>query len=373
MPHNNFFAESSEQSLIKARIIQKYFWAWAKVITPTARKFGNRLLYVDLFAGPGRYDDGTVSTPLLVLEKAIADPSMREMLVTVFNDKDPQNVGRLQAAIAALPGITSLRYAPQILNEVVGEAIAARFEGLRLVPTFFFVDPWGYKGLSLRLINSVLQHWGCDCVFFFNYNRINMGLDNPIVSEHMDALFGHERAETLRGQLARLKPWEREQLIVETLAEALRAMGAAYVLPFAFKNELGNRTSHHLIFATKDFKGYEIMKEIMVKESSERHQGVGSFEYSPASDQFPILAELVRPVDELEDKLLKDFAGRTLSMYDVFRQNCVGTPYIKSNYKRALTNLEAQSKIKADPPSSERPKRRGEVTFGDNVLVTFPR
>jgi hypothetical protein len=242
-----------------------------------------------------------------------------------------------------------------------------------LVPTFFFVDPWGYKGLSLRLINSVLQNWGCDCVFFFNYNRINMGLDNPIVREHMDALFGHERAEALRGQLASLKPWEREQLIVETLAEALRAMGAAYVLPFAFKNDIGNRTSHHLIFATKDFKGYEIMKEIMVKESSEHHQSVGSFEYSPASAQFPILAELVRPVDELEDKLLKNFAGMTLSMYDVCRQNCVGTPYIKSNYKRALTNLEAQGKIKADPPSSERPKRKGEVTFGDNVLVTFPR
>ena len=63
------------------------------------------------------------------------------------------------------------------------------------MPTFFFVDPWGYKGLSLRLINSVLKDWGCDCVFFFNYNRINMGLGNDAVEKHMDALFGKERGE----------------------------------------------------------------------------------------------------------------------------------------------------------------------------------
>ncbi len=55
------------------------------------------------------------------------------------------------------------------------------FEQMNLVPTFFFVDPWGYKGLSLRLINSVLKNWGCDCIFFFNYTRINMGLENELV------------------------------------------------------------------------------------------------------------------------------------------------------------------------------------------------
>ena len=64
-----------------------------------------------------------------------------------------------------------------------------------------FVDPWGYKGLSLRLINSVLKDWACECIFFFNYNRINMGLGNDAVKEHMDALFGEERAAELAGAI----------------------------------------------------------------------------------------------------------------------------------------------------------------------------
>ena len=77
---------------------------------------------------------------------------------------------------------------------------------MNLVPTLLFVDPWGYKGLSLNLIDSVLKNWGCDCIFFFNYNRINMGLNNENVKEHMDALFGEQRANELRHKLSPLLP-----------------------------------------------------------------------------------------------------------------------------------------------------------------------
>ena len=373
MVDSQFFDESREQSEVKARIVQKYFWAWAKVIIPTAKRYGNRILYVDLFAGPGRYKDGTLSTPLLVLREAIADPDMRSMLVTLFNDKDPSTASTLQKAIDALPGIEKLKYKPRVTNEIVGERIAKMFGDINLVPTFFFVDPWGYKGLSIGLINSVLQNWGCDCIFFFNYNRVNMGLNNDAVREHMDVLFGRERADRLRGDLAGLGPEDRENLIVEELSAALKEMGAAFVLPFTFKNESGARTSHHLIFATKHFKGYEIMKGIMARESSEHHQGVASFEYSPASEKFPILAGLSRPLDELSERLLVEFAGETLTMNEIYQRHSVGTPFISSNYKHALAGLEAENKIKAEPPANERLRRKGAVTFADSVRVTFPK
>ena len=32
MASDSFFDEQKEQSLVKARIVEKYFWAWAKVI-----------------------------------------------------------------------------------------------------------------------------------------------------------------------------------------------------------------------------------------------------------------------------------------------------------------------------------------------------
>jgi three-Cys-motif partner protein len=371
MTGNSFFDEQKEQSLIKARIVEKYFWVWAKVVIPTAKKISAsdpRIAYIDLFAGAGRYKDGSKSTPIKVLEAAISDPDMRNMLVSIFNDADVENVDSLQTAINLIPSIETLKHRPKVFNHEVGDNIVKAFNEQKLVPTLFFVDPFGYKGLSLQLINSVVKDWGCDCIFFFNYNRINMGLSNLAVQEHMNALFGKVRADQVREQLKPLSPQERELTVVQTICDALKEMGGKYVLPFRFRHENGNRTSHHLIFVTKHVKGYEIMKEIMAKESSDQSQGVPSFEYNPATTAQPLLFSLNRPLDELGTMLLDTFASKTITMKEIYDQHHVDKPYIEKNYKVVLNNLESQGKILADPPASKRRKSKGEVS----VKVTFP-
>lgn len=159
MVDNSFFDESREQSKVKAAIVAKYFDAWATVIIAAQKECEKekRIAYIDLFAGPGRYRDGTLSTPILILQKAIAKPEVRDRLVTLFNDKDEANVDSLRKTIEQLSGIQMLRYQPCVQKNEVGEHIVKMFEQMKLVPTLFFVDPWGYKGLSLRLVNSVLK------------------------------------------------------------------------------------------------------------------------------------------------------------------------------------------------------------------------
>jgi three-Cys-motif partner protein len=372
MVDTSFFDEAREQSRVKSRIVAKYFWAWAKVIIPVARTRGNRIAYMDLFAGPGRYSDGTPSTPVIVLQTAIKHAELREMLVTVFNDKIPGFTQSLQEEIDLIPGIGTLKHRPRIENEEVGEKIVENFRRTKLIPTLLFVDPWGYKRLSVALVTSVLKDWGCDCVFFFNYNRINPGLNNEAVREHMDDLFGEERADSIREKMSGLRPDEREDLIIEELSQALTKSGVKYVLPFAFRNENGTRTKHHLIFASKNFKGYEIMKEIMAKESSEMDQGVASFAYSLVPKQYQTLFEFSRPLSDLEEMLVLEFAGQRLTMYQIYERHSVGRPFIKTNYKKALARMEVAGKIKAEPPSAKRQKRKGEVTFADGVIVIFP-
>jgi three-Cys-motif partner protein len=365
MADSTFFDESTEQSQVKAAIVTKYFLAWARVIIPFAKKRGSQIAYIDLFAGPGRYKDGTKSTPLLILEQAIANLDLRRMLVTIFNDVDSTNTHSLELAIKELPGIAKLKYRPKVYSGEVGEKIVAMFESMALVPTLFFVDPWGYKGLSLRLISSILKHWGCDCIFFFNYNRINAGLGNDAVREHMDALFG-DRADELRGALEGLDSTARELTIVERLSIALNPGGTRFVLPFRFR-QATERTSHHLIFVTKNFRGYDIMKKIMAKESSTTDQGVPSLEYSPADASTPLLFSLQRPLDGLANELALKFAGTTMSMIQIYDAHHVDTPFIKRNYKDALLALEAAKRIQV---SSSKKRRAG--TFADDLMATFP-
>ncbi|MBO0349407.1 three-Cys-motif partner protein TcmP [Phormidium pseudopriestleyi FRX01] len=371
MSNSSFFNEFTEQSLVKAEIVAKYFWAWAKVIIPSAKKRQTNMAYVDLFSGPGRYKDGSKSTPLRILEQALGDDDMRQKLVTFFNDLDSDNTQSLQQAINALPNIEKLHHRPRILNMEVGESIIGELKQLQSVPALFFIDPWGYKGLSLKLIGSVIKNWGCDCIFFFNYNRINMGLSNPAVQEHMNSLFGKERADVLREKLESKRSYERELIILEDISKALKEIGGDYVLPFCFKDATGSRTSHHLIFVSKHVRGYEIMKEIMAKQSSSTEQGVPLFEYNVATQFQPLLFELSRPLDDLTDMLTDEFAGQTMTMKQIYEQHHVNKRYIKANYKEALKKLENAGKILANPPANKRRKLKGEITFGDEVKVTF--
>ncbi len=374
MATDKFFDETTEQSMVKAEIVEKYFDTWAEIIAGAQNRYRrpgqvDRIGYIDLFAGPGRYKDGAISTPIRVLQRALGKGTYVDRLVTIFNDKDEKNVQTLQESIKEIPGIERLKIPPQIWNEEVGDKIAKQFQEINTIPLLAFIDPWGYKGLSLQLVNAFLKNWGCDCIFFFNYNRISMGLSNPLVRDHMRALFGMERADQLAVKLDGMNSDEREATIVNELALALKSLGPGdrFVLPFCFKNSSGKRSTHHLILVTKHFRGYEVMKEIMANSRSEEVQGVPSFTYSPAtSSAQQLLFDLNRPLDDLREMLLEKFAGRKLSMRKIYESHSVDTPYLARNYKTVLRELEDEGKIRV----SGRKSNRG---FADDLIAVFPQ
>lgn len=365
----NFFEKPSEQSIVKSEIVSKYFKVWAKImITVQQRNTNNfKIGYFDLFSGPGQYEDGTPSTPLLVLDIAQKDNDISQRLVTIFNDKNKENISSLQKIIEKKPEINKLVHKPILTNFEIGKDIQEQLFDKHTFPTLFFIDPWGYKGITLSLIGSLLKNWGCDGIVFFNYNRINPGLKNAKVKEHMNALFGEERVNSLNEKLDILKSVNRETLIIEELCQAIKALKLPYVLPFCFKDKKGTRTSHHLIFISKNILGYEIMKEIMAEESSKSEQNVPFFEYNPVDkqDNQQLLFQLSRPLDDLGDMLLDVFAGQTLTMKEIYERHNVDRPYIKKNYKQVLLKLEIEKKIFTSHHRRD--------TFGDDVSVEFPR
>lgn len=367
MSAQKFFEERTDQSEVKARIVSKYFSTWAQVVMPTVARAGGKIAYMDLYAGPGRYRDGAASTPLLVLQTAINHPGMSQMLTAYLNDSDNNNTSTLQEEINKLPNVEKLRYKPVVTCGEVDDDAANYFNETRLVPSFSFVDPFGYKGLSLTIVKGVIKDWGCDCVFFFNYNRINAGINNPVVKKHMDALFGEKRADALRARLPGLPPELREAAILEELAGEIQSLGGKFVLPFTFKNSAGTRTSHKLIFVSKHFKGYEVMKDIMAGESSTMDEGVPSLTYSPADASMPILFSLAQPMSKLKEMLRTDFSGQTRTLTEIYEQHSVGKPYIKKNYREALNDLESLGYISAYSVTGKR--RKG--TYPDHVKIRF--
>ena len=368
------FVEAPDaQNIIKTELVTKYFKAWSTLMLPRLRRPGDRLAYIDLFSGPGRFENGTPSTPLLILDQAINDPQLRSRLVATFNDKDPKLAEKLMAEIESLPGIETLVAKPQVNSVAVGDEVTEILRRSRLVPTLFFIDPWGYKGLSLDLIGSAIRNWGCDCIFFFNYNRINPGLNNPYVRELMNDLFGAERAEALRAKVADLTPDKRQSAIIDELTAALGDVGGRYVLPFEFESDKGERTSHYIIFVSKEFRGYHIMKDVMAGLSTDPGE-VKRFENVPMrSPQMQLFLDIGREhsISALKDLLAIVCAGTTQTVVNVYEQNTVGTPYTLKNIKDAIIALEQEGRVLVDKPADKR-MVKGKVTLGDKRIVTFP-
>jgi len=291
------------------------------------------------------------------------------MLVTYFNDGNPAHADSLETAIGALPGIGTLKHAPQIDKSKVGPGTVTAFEK-PIVPTFAFIDPYGYKGLSLGLVNAVIKDWACECLFFFNYNRINPGINNDKVKRHMEALLGVAGLTTLRAAIQGRSPEEREVLVVAALTDALKALGGQFVVPFRFRMDDADRTSHYLIFVSKNFLGYQIMRDVMARASSyTSDEGIASFEYNPR----PTLLLGGRSVNALAEELVTDLAGSVLTFGEAFERHSPDRLYVQPNYREALLRLEAAGRVTMTPPAGERRLYKGRPSLPENVLVTFPR
>lgn len=372
-----FFNEQKLQSKIKTEILLKYFGAWTRIMK--SRTSTNRIAYIDLFSGPGNYEDGEKSTPIQILEYCVNDDDLADKVVTIFNDKNEDNIITLKENIAGIEGIESLEYEPKFFCGEVGKEIVEVFQRTAMVPTLAFVDPFGYKGLTCDLIQSLIKDFGSDCLFFFNFNRVRMGVNNQLVDIHMKGLFGENRHEEMKEILPYLNPEEKEVYILDKLAESLSNNNQNFVLPFKFIHEKKDMTSHYLIFVTKHPLGYSIMKDIMHKSSSIKDNGVANYSYIPTAHmqkyeniQLSILDEYQTDFDKLLHRLPIQYSGRQLRLIDLYEEDHLHKPYIKANYKEAIRILEEKGLVDVIPRASDRQIRKGVLTVADKVTITFP-
>jgi len=376
MATEDFFEKLKKPSIIKSEIVSKYFDAWAKVIFYAQQRiYGEqkeiKIGYIDLYAGQGRDNSGQESTPLLILKNAINNENLRESLITVFNDSDPKKVLKLKKTILSLEGIGLLKHEPIFDNVIVGDELVNKFEDIEFIPTLFFVDPWGYKGLSRRLFKSILKDWGCDFILFFNYRRINAALNNSLLFRNMEYIFGTDRANKLSNELKILNANKRHDVVINEMKMALEEIEGRYILPFIFRNKTGRAITHHLIFVSKHPLGYKIMKDIMAKYSVQTLDGIVYFEYNPAIPGNKVLFHPEYSIDKLCADLIKVYKGKSITMSKVFEDHHHGKNYIKKNYRDALLRLEDKGSIIITRFTKRVQIRDGKKTIGDHAVIKF--
>jgi three-Cys-motif partner protein len=363
MTADAFFNSQSPESAAKTDIVANFFAAWLNIIGSFDRYRG-RLAYMELFAGPGKFADGSTSTPLHVLNTILGSQHAARFRV-ILNEMDRKAADLLEQNIRLLPNIAALGEEPILTRHEIDRGNALSFlKYLADFPTVLFVDPFGYKGVSRQLFADFMAAgWGRDAILFFNFKRINAALSNPEFAEHMQAMFGTSRARLLSDELDGLHPHEREQRVHAEMENALHEVGVKFIQRYDFA-----KRHDSLFFMSQKEKGLRVMKNVMQKRSSTADHGVPSFSFArQAYVQGLLFAPTRTPIDTLCDELLTRFAGRTLTFEQIVREHHPGTNYVDKNYRQAMLALEAQNAI------STQPKERRTGTFGSTVRVTFPK
>lgn len=137
--NDDFFKIKKEWSKVKDDILACYFKPYVSKILHTYKP----LVYVDCFAGKGRFDDGSLGSPLIalkIIEECIGSTTMRNPNVETFFI-DLNYAADLKKNLAPFPNakIISGTYEDNIyaiLNEKCGRNI------------FLYIDPYGIKALQ---------------------------------------------------------------------------------------------------------------------------------------------------------------------------------------------------------------------------------
>lgn len=375
MPTTDFFETPSEQSLAKAEIVSSYYASWAQVIKskwPDSMPIG----YLDLFCGPGQYDDGTESVPLRVVRTILADPKLSSRMIIAFNDENASNIENLKRCIAEIDSFGVLKDRIQFSVSTVDNDFYTRIVKNN-IPILSFVDPFGYKGLNRTLIQTLIRNNGSDCIFFFNYSRINMALSsNTKFDSYLAGFFGSERTARLKKELETMTPTEREPRVINALIDSLREIQDVSVLPFKFYRTDMHRTSHFIIFVSKHPLACKIMKETMYKVSSKDGDGIALFEFHDQAnfgDDHQQMAFFGTPFSALCDELRLGYSGKTESVKQICDKYACSyeNRFVARNIKAALIKLEEMGELVVE--GRKRNLSNGKKTMPDGAYVKFRR
>lgn len=345
---SDFFKEKRSASEIKSEILNEYFKAWAAILLKGQRfKKIENLIYVDLFSGPGLYEDGKPSTPIKILNSIYQSKGQHIdydiSVKTFFNDKSTKLANDLNSNIENLSYYNELTHKPVIANETASQKMLEQY--LQSAnPSLTFIDPLGYNYTQNMLLYSV-KNWGSDLFMLFNFNRIRAAIRNERVRENMQSIFSTYLDEITEFYKKEETPRKREEFIIKTF-EKIFAEKGYFILKFRINFPNKNQTSHYLFFISKHHLAITRAKEIMTKYSDVQEDGVPLFGANLNQDPlfFPSLCEYsIIKLSEiiLDSKAL--FNNKTIE--GIYKEHNYHTNYVKQNYKDAIEILINNNKI----------------------------
>lgn len=333
---NDTIWEIGEHTLGKHRVMKAYLDGWFPVIS----LYAGRVVFIDGFAGPGKYKGGEEGSPVIAL-KALRDhsyrPKMKGEFVFLFIEKDEDRANVLRREIA--PIVTEL--GPTVKCDVVTAVFDEKLTEVlntvteqkkQLAPAFVMVDPFGVAQTPMSVIARLLENPKSEVFISYMWEWINRFKGQPEFERPLNELYGTDRWQ----EYVNVPRVGQKAFLYDLYEGQLRAAGAKHVTYFELLK--GERHVYTIFFATKHHKGMDLMKASIWKADK-----TGNYQFR-GRDESELMLDLDRPnLEPFQKEIEAAFSGSDVTIEDV-TEWAMGdqTDYHSGHVKSALKAMEGK-------------------------------
>jgi len=245
----------------KHEVLRHYLEAWFPILGFTQ----GRIVFIDGFAGPGRYSGGEKGSPLVALDVFRRHQAKFKAEVRFgFIEKDAERAAHLKALIGELRPSLPKNCAADVLTGAFDETMTSVLDildaqGKKLAPAFVMVDPFGVSDTPMAVIERILRGDKSEVYVSFMYRDINRFKATKEFVQPLTDLFGTDewrKGIDFQGEA-------RKDFFYGLYESQLRKAGAKHVLHFDLYK--GNQLVYAIFFATRHWLGADRMKQAIWK------------------------------------------------------------------------------------------------------------
>jgi three-Cys-motif partner protein len=360
----------------KHRLLRYYLNPWLRKLSSS----GDKLRIFDCFSGRGDYLGEKTADPLpletietkaevpgspqIILDRAVEHAELAEEIECVFIEKEEKNADILR---------TNLPPESDLSNSVSYDICVGKFQEETIqevkkrggwgLPTFFFIDPFGYSQLEYEVVTELARHDRCEVLINLMASEVIRWQD---VEKHQDALKRPFGTSSWREKMEKFSSPHLDHDEVGYYCERLMQEGPDETVAYLVTEEDSKSMKYYLVFGTNHPSGLEIMREAM------NQCGPGKFAYAPndpkkSKDQAG-LNQFGR--NEVREKLKSLFSGRGLSfnaLVEEYVQEETYSTYRRKDLRSELKKMENEGLIDVVRITSS--TNRG---LGGDDIIRFP-
>lgn len=319
-----------EQTKIKHLVFADYFDKWVKILGKV-----HSLNYIDCFGGKGAYKEkGKIYFGSPILAAQIIDKNkkcLERNVCLIIIDKNKDNLSNIKKILK----YKKIEIDPLLINKDFDLAINRLLDKHKnLAPTFFFVDPFGFK-IRISTLKRMLEIPRSEILLNFMYCGItrNLGIENA--DEILIELFGSDEWKTLKD----LESREKERKIVELFRTELKKF-CKFVYPYRLCFPEMNRTYYYLFHLTNYYLGCEVMKGSFAKYNYGRIEYRGKNQYQMTFFDYDDIK-----IEEIKKYLLSVYHKSLKTFIEIIEEQIDEIPYLVKNIRRSITELEKENKL----------------------------